>query len=546
MTPDHAARLRAYALMEGSQGGAPEAARAGLVALEAEARASDWPEVEFLAVAGQALHLLLHESDRHLVEQAMDGLVVRAEPLGSPALVALALALRAVTAGGRRDSAALLADAGRAVALVDDSRLVAEDRSTVLVVCAAAYNSLGLWELVDELYDGASELAGFCEVAVQEPAVAVNRILIRMEWAAALFELGEEQEALEQLGRAAAAAVDAEGTRPMPHLWRLDVLAAQDLLAFVRHAYGEASSVPGGDVETSLSLLAEHRSVLEAAADVELLPLLDAFLALGLHRLGRRDEAVAVAGRNAQPGSTSSGSRTFPVWVRAHVHDDGEGEALEALRAYGLHVAHSRWTARHGLLSAARSRIVGERMRVEHARLTRDVQLDPLTGLFNRRGFDAWLSRPPRAACFAALILVDLDDFKDVNDQCGHAVGDEVLRRVAHTLTSLVRADDMALRLGGDEFAIVMTEHHESATQPGHPGLAALEEMALDRARELGKAVSDADWHGLVGDLPVRVSLGVAAGVLGPDRPDGAQLLYREADVRLYEAKAGPHDLLFR
>ncbi len=546
--PAFAARLRAYALMEESQGDAPTLALRGLCELEVEARAAGWAEVEFLSRAGQALYALVHDTDGGHVRALMEELVIRAEALDAPALTALALALHSVTAGVRGDSAALLTDAGRAVALVDDDRLIPEDRCTVLVVCAAAYNSLGLWELVDELYDAASELAPACEVAVQEAAVGVNRILIRLEWATALFQLGQERNALDQLARADEAVRIALATPRIPPLWQLDVAAAQDLLAFVRHAYGEVDPTTAAfEVDASLAGLAEHRRVLTRASDVEVLPLLGGFIALGLHRMGRRAEALATVRSTDPRASTSSGSRSFLAWVRATVlAGDERDEALAAHQEYGLLMARSRWSAREGALGAARSKIIGERLRVEHARLSRDVLLDPLTGLSNRRGFDEWLARPPRRPCFAALILIDLDEFKAVNDLCGHGAGDEVLRRIARLLTSHVRAEDMALRLGGDEFAIVMTDHHDGVHGSGHHGLEALETMAVQRARELGQAIADTDWSPLVGGLPVRASLGVAAGVLGPEHPDGAEGLYAQADIRLYEAKAGPHDVLFR
>ena len=139
------------------------------MALEAEAEAAGWREAAFLAAAGQAMYALLWSEDRDDVWRRMDELVARAERWGSPQLLGLALALRGVTAAGREDSAALLADVGRAVALVDDEALPALDRCTVLVVGAAAYNALSLWELAVELYDRATLLEPACEKPVQAP-----------------------------------------------------------------------------------------------------------------------------------------------------------------------------------------------------------------------------------------------------------------------------------------------------------------------------------------------------------------------------------------
>ncbi|MCP5365901.1 MAG: GGDEF domain-containing protein [Hyphomicrobiales bacterium] len=92
----------------------------------------------------------------------------------------------------------------------------------------------------------------------------------------------------------------------------------------------------------------------------------------------------------------------------------------------------------------------------------RDLALtDELTGLLNRRGFLAELQRTlaaaGRAGGDAVLVYIDLDGFKAVNDACGHAAGDAVLRHVAALLADNVRAGDCVGRLGGDEFAVLLT-----------------------------------------------------------------------------------------
>lgn len=113
-------------------------------------------------------------------------------------------------------------------------------------------------------------------------------------------------------------------------------------------------------------------------------------------------------------------------------------------------------------------------LRAENARLKRDlaraeskiVELearadeDPLLGLLNRRGFERELLRSlayvKRYGVAAALMFVDLDGFKPVNDHHGHAAGDALLRAVAKALTGHVRASDVVARLGGDEFGVLL------------------------------------------------------------------------------------------
>jgi diguanylate cyclase (GGDEF)-like protein len=94
------------------------------------------------------------------------------------------------------------------------------------------------------------------------------------------------------------------------------------------------------------------------------------------------------------------------------------------------------------------------------AELEERADVDPLLDIFNRRSFERELKRSiayvTRYGTQAALIYIDLDSFKAVNDSYGHRAGDAVLKAVARKLTSHVRASDVVARLGGDEFAVVM------------------------------------------------------------------------------------------
>jgi diguanylate cyclase (GGDEF)-like protein len=157
--------------------------------------------------------------------------------------------------------------------------------------------------------------------------------------------------------------------------------------------------------------------------------------------------------------------------------------------------------------------------------------------LSNRRVFDDWLATVPATARSTALLLIDLDSFKEVNDEHGHAVGDEVLRRVGAVVSAHVRTGDLALRIGGDEFAVVL---QDELVDPADPcaALDAFHATAVTRATSIREAVRLHDWHQVVGGLRVGVSIGVAAATVGPQCPAAADLLYREADARLYEAKS--------
>ena len=119
-----------------------------------------------------------------------------------------------------------------------------------------------------------------------------------------------------------------------------------------------------------------------------------------------------------------------------------------------------------------------------------------------------------------ALILVDVDYFKSVNDTYGHAVGDRVLKRVADILRNSFRSVDILCRIGGDEFAVVMTRVNSSMSQ--------LVLNKINRANELLQHPKD--------DLPpVSLSVGVAFS----DRKNPQGDIFKDADTALYRVKDG-------
>ncbi|WP_337063374.1 GGDEF domain-containing protein [Kineococcus sp. G2] len=164
-------------------------------------------------------------------------------------------------------------------------------------------------------------------------------------------------------------------------------------------------------------------------------------------------------------------------------------------------------------------------------RLRHQADVDPLTGLVTRRVLDAAAERAVGApGAGAALVVVDVDRFKAVNDTHGHLGGDAALAHVAAVLTARCRPEDVVARMGGDELAVLM---------PGCP-----EEVAAQRAQALVEAVRE---RPLVLPGGVRVPLSVSAGLAcAPRHAVSARDLYAGADSALYAAKRAGRDRLGR
>jgi diguanylate cyclase (GGDEF)-like protein len=174
----------------------------------------------------------------------------------------------------------------------------------------------------------------------------------------------------------------------------------------------------------------------------------------------------------------------------------------------------------HSLVAQAAVALDNARL---HGIVKRQAVTDELTGLANRRSFreslDTELLRAERFGSGLALIVADLDDFKDVNDRFGHQAGDEVLRAFSEVLQGRIRGIDLAARLGGEEFAILLPETDAL-------GAEALAENLRMAVAELAVAVG-------VDEVRITASFGVAAF---PESHSADELM-TAADLALYSAK---------
>ncbi len=160
--------------------------------------------------------------------------------------------------------------------------------------------------------------------------------------------------------------------------------------------------------------------------------------------------------------------------------------------------------------------------RRQQARISFLASHDSLTGLPNRRRFEQELEASTKSAAEGGhvhVVLLDIDNFKSLNDAGGHTVGDRVLRELAVLLEETIRAGDFLARFSGDEFAVILNELHHLDALPAV-------ERLLDVARDYRLATPG-------GVLDVTLSAGVYT--VGPD--EGGELALRRADEALYRAK---------
>ena len=167
------------------------------------------------------------------------------------------------------------------------------------------------------------------------------------------------------------------------------------------------------------------------------------------------------------------------------------------------------------------------------SRLAEQIGTDPLTGCLNRRALETRLRaewrQAKRRSSTVAVLAIDLDHFKQINDTRGHPVGDIVLQELAGIMKATARDTDAVARIGGDEFVIVLPD-------TGWQG-------ALTFAERLRRKVDDFDFGATTASVRVTISVGVALA-RGTD-PISPEMLLQEADRSLYKAKSGGRNRIF-
>jgi diguanylate cyclase (GGDEF)-like protein len=160
---------------------------------------------------------------------------------------------------------------------------------------------------------------------------------------------------------------------------------------------------------------------------------------------------------------------------------------------------------------------------VDTRQLVIQSTIDPLSRVYNRRGFFRFLKTLSHLACRnkfnAAIMMVDIDHFKKINDSYGHIIGDKIIKMIGELLNSNTRTSDLIGRYGGEEFVIFLC--------PINPDN--LHEVA-DKLRLLVEQETKKE-------IPVTISIGAAQSIIVESPETEAQDLIQEADKYLYQAK---------
>lgn len=395
-------------------------------------------------------------------------------------------------------------------------------RTSATMAVALALRSLELFEQADERLSGPEFRAG-PEIHV---LTTQERAELSVTWAVSLLLTGHG-DAGAQFRRTAQLGV---------LLQRLGAevgstaMAARGALfeayALLRLGHPELAEARAAGVRDAF----DHRPEL---VETQLGRLVHAHTAL---REGRHGDARALLRRIVED-TRAQGRDVWQTHAQAALaqvdaEEHGETSAVGIWRREAQRALRRLWTEREARFEALRDRESVRRLTAEADRMGRVMLEDPLTGLGNRLMLRATLdsrTRPP------AVVFVDVDDFKAVNDRFTHAVGDDVLCRLAHVLRAQCRTDDVVVRYGGDEFLVLTHADGDRAETVAH---------------RVHRAIRDVDWSDLADGLQITVSVGVGRADVGAaDDHAAAGTVHAHAtaalalaDAALLEAKRAGRD----
>jgi diguanylate cyclase (GGDEF)-like protein len=452
---------------------------------------------------------------------AIDVMLEAADREGSAGWRSSALSLRAIERLQTGDQDITEDDVEVALHDLVDAEAALRDGEPDPVVAGNAYTGIGLgyqqlrlYELALPQYWAAYEAS--CRITEPSGNRAMwlcNVAILQLQWALELYQVGQDREAEKRTAEAEQFALRAadEAAGPDAEVWRLTALM-----------YAACSRADRDDPAGAAVDIAHYLELLEdRGLPAPVLLFCRPFHAVAVSRAGRPAQALDIIGAAVAAAAqvpetewvvTAALHRTHAVLLASN----GSAEARAGL-LYGDMLAAALWRQRQRTLHAARTLKSLKTLRSEHELATRAATTDPLTGVTNRRGFDDMVTtlmagNAVDASAPVAVLIVDVDRFKQINDGLGHSAGDNILRQVTQALSRSVRDGDTLARLGGDEFAALLPD-----TESGG---------ARRVAQRMVDAVGELDLCGAT------VSVGVARG------PAQALLdTIVQADWEMYAAK---------
>lgn len=408
------------------------------------------------------------------------------------------------------DLESMLHDLGQAEAILSHDVSHGFLLATAHTCLGNGYHELRLYELARPNFEAAFAAATTPDDLVVDRAVTsqLNLATMHLNWSMELHRIRDSAGALEK-------GIIAAGHAAMA----LKYADTDETRAYASHAallLACADSIRS-DGDEVVARIRDALTVLQGRGLRESPSYALPFLALALDRTGRTTEALQVAQEaiDALPEDATWMVASAAYHAHAMLLSESGSDSAHAALAYGDQLAETMWRQRLRTLHNARSVQVLERVTMERDRIQVLAHTDTLTGVGNRRAFNVRVAELNQSLgdTEVAMIVVDVDRLKAVNDAGGHEAGDRTLQAVAAALVAVVRASDLVARLGGDEFVAVVE--------------------AMDRVHAAALASRMIDAISAALGSSVTVSIGVATG---PAAQAGTDLLHA-ADRAMYRVK---------